>query len=65
MAPTPVPKFLPFTGVDQAFLINRPIFTRQMSFINEKLNDMANPLFNPTDFSFVFETKKSRLVYDS
>jgi hypothetical protein len=39
-------KFLPFTGVDQAFLINRPIFTREMSFLKEKLNEMPS-LFNP------------------
>ena len=33
--------FLPFTGVDQPFMMHRPVFSRVSPLVPEKLNDMG------------------------
>ena len=33
--------FLPFSGVDQPFMMHRPVFSRASPAVPEKLNDMG------------------------
>ena len=57
--------FLPFTGVDQAYLIHRPLFTRQIELQKEKLNDFQTNKFGSVlPKSAYFDKQKVKLVYD-
>lgn len=57
--------FLPFTGVDQAYLIHRPLFTRQIEHQKEKLNDFQTNKFGSVlPKSAYFDKQKVKLVYD-
>lgn len=57
--------FLPYTGVDQAFMIKRPRLTRNCEHSKEKLNDMQINKYalGPPKSSY-FDKSKIRLVYD-
>lgn len=62
--------FLPFTGVDQAFLINRPFHTRQCMEIKEKLNELTHKMISTTvnnlnAKTILFDRNRQRLVYDN
>lgn len=66
--------FLPFTGVDQPFMMHRPVFSRVSPLIPEKLNDMGqqhlqtalNNVGNTSQIMSSMNYKtKAKLVYDS
>lgn len=65
--------FLPFTGVDQPFMMHRPQFSRISPLVPEKLNDMGqqsmqaamNIAASQAIGQLQFKSVKGKPVYDS